>query len=102
MRIQYADYLLICSTFYLFLTLQYADMLINKKSSAGNWILRQCKNNYKIFIVVNSKWLYLLQDYKDTMEGATLSDRQASAYICDAGEESVGLRKKLAAQDSGE
>ncbi|CAL9003551.1 unnamed protein product [Prunus brigantina] len=86
-------------------------MLINKKSSAGNWILRQCKNNYKIFIVVNSKWLYLLQDYTDTMEGATLSDRQASAHICDAStggprnflaEESVGLRKKLAAQDSGE
>ncbi|CAL9003552.1 unnamed protein product [Prunus brigantina] len=41
-------------------------------------------------------------DYIDTIEGATLSDRQASAHICDAGEESVGLRKKLAAQDSGE
>ncbi|CAL2269438.1 unnamed protein product [Prunus armeniaca] len=43
-----------------------------------------------------------LLDYVDTMEGATLSDRQASAHICDVGEESVGLRKKLAAQDSGE
>ncbi|BBH06684.1 hypothetical protein Prudu_018406 [Prunus dulcis] len=41
-------------------------------------------------------------DYIDTMEGATLSDRQASAHIRNAGEESVGLRKKLAAQDSGE
>lgn len=30
------------------------------------------------------------------MEGATLSGRQASAYICDAGEELVALRKKLA------
>ncbi|XP_008218230.1 PREDICTED: uncharacterized protein LOC103318612 isoform X2 [Prunus mume] len=43
-----------------------------------------------------------LLDYIDTMKGATLSDRQASAHICDVGEESVGLRKKLAAQDSGE
>ena len=32
------------------------------------------------------------------MEGATLSGRQASAYICDAGEELVALRKKLAAE----
>lgn len=31
------------------------------------------------------------------MEGATLSGRQASAYICEAGEELVTLRKKLAA-----
>lgn len=30
------------------------------------------------------------------MEGATLSGRQASAYICDAGEELVAIRKKLA------
>ncbi|XP_016649545.1 PREDICTED: uncharacterized protein LOC103318612 isoform X1 [Prunus mume] len=44
----------------------------------------------------------VLGDYIDTMKGATLSDRQASAHICDVGEESVGLRKKLAAQDSGE
>ncbi|CAL2250995.1 unnamed protein product [Prunus armeniaca] len=44
----------------------------------------------------------VLGDYIDTMEGATLSDRQASAHICDVGEESVGLQKKLAAQDSGE
>lgn len=40
--------------------------------------------------------IYLLQDYIDSMEGATLSGRQASAYICDAGEELVTLRKKLA------
>ncbi|KAF4374398.1 hypothetical protein G4B88_026285 [Cannabis sativa] len=30
-----------------------------------------------------------------SMEGATLSGRQASAYICNAGEELVALRKKL-------
>lgn len=36
------------------------------------------------------------------MEGATLSGRQASAYICDAGEELVALRKKIAAIDSQE
>jgi zeta-carotene desaturase len=34
------------------------------------------------------------------MEGATLSGRQASACICDAGEELVALRKKLAAVES--
>lgn len=36
------------------------------------------------------------------MEGATLSGRQASAYICNAGEELVTLRKKLAAFESQE
>lgn len=30
------------------------------------------------------------------MEGATLSGRQASAYICDAGEDLVALQKKIA------
>jgi zeta-carotene desaturase len=38
------------------------------------------------------------QDYIDSMEGATLSGRQTSAYICDAGEELVALRKELVAQ----
>jgi len=37
-----------------------------------------------------------VQDYIDSMEGATLSGRQASAYICNAGEELVALRKKIA------
>lgn len=41
-----------------------------------------------------------MQDYIDSMEGATLSGRQASAYICDAGEELSALRKKLGALDS--
>lgn len=36
------------------------------------------------------------------MEGATLSGRQASAYICAGGEELVTLRKKLAADEFGE
>lgn len=38
-----------------------------------------------------------MQDYIDSMEGATLSGRQASAFICDAGEELVAIRKVLAA-----
>ena len=42
------------------------------------------------------------QDYIDSMEGATLSGRQASAYICGAGEELVELRNKLDAIDSQE
>lgn len=36
------------------------------------------------------------------MEGATLSGRQASAIICDAGEELVALRNALAATESQE
>ena len=36
-------------------------------------------------------------DYIDSMEGATLSGRQASGYTCIAGEELVALRKQLAA-----
>ncbi|XP_021891252.1 zeta-carotene desaturase, chloroplastic/chromoplastic [Carica papaya] len=38
---------------------------------------------------------YTKQDYIDSMEGATLSGRQASAYICDAGEDLLAMRKKL-------
>lgn len=34
------------------------------------------------------------------MEGATLSGRQASAYVCDAGEELFSLREKLPAVES--
>jgi len=34
------------------------------------------------------------------MEGATLSGRQAAAYICGAGEELAALRKKIAAVHS--
>lgn len=43
------------------------------------------------FIII----VIFVQDYIDSMEGATLSGRQASAYICDAGEGLVALRKKL-------
>ncbi|XP_057515788.1 zeta-carotene desaturase, chloroplastic/chromoplastic-like isoform X2 [Amaranthus tricolor] len=43
---------------------------------------------------------YTKQDYIDSMEDATLSGRQASAYICDAGEELVALRDKLPAIES--
>lgn len=53
------------------------------------------------FVIMNL-WFYVEQDYIDSMEGATLSGRQASAYICDAGEELVALRKKLAAAESPE
>lgn len=42
---------------------------------------------------------FRLQDYIDSMEGATLSGRRASAYICNAGEDLVELRKKLASQE---
>lgn len=43
-----------------------------------------------------------VQDYIDSMEGATLSGRQAAAYICDAGEELAVLRKKIATSDARE
>nr|ALE33748.1 zeta-carotene desaturase 1 [Erythranthe lewisii] len=39
---------------------------------------------------------YTKQDYIDSMEGATLSGRHASAYICDAGEDLIALRKDVA------
>jgi zeta-carotene desaturase len=34
------------------------------------------------------------------MEGATLSGRRTAAYICEAGEELLALRKKLMVDDS--
>lgn len=52
------------------------------------------KTPVKNFFLAGS---YTKQDYIDSMEGATLSGRQASAYICEAGEELVTLRKQLAA-----
>ncbi|XP_010934924.1 zeta-carotene desaturase, chloroplastic/chromoplastic isoform X2 [Elaeis guineensis] len=42
---------------------------------------------------------YTKQDYIDSMEGATLSGRQAAAYICSAGERLSALRKKLASSE---
>ncbi|CAA7395401.1 unnamed protein product [Spirodela intermedia] len=42
---------------------------------------------------------YTMQDYIDSMEGATLSGRQTAAYICDAGEELGALRAKLGASE---
>lgn len=53
------------------------------------------------FIIYLLAWLRIflfVQDYIDSMEGATLSGRQASAYICDAGEGLVALRKELDAE----
>lgn len=41
-----------------------------------------------------------VQDYIDSMEGATLSGRRTAAYICGAGEELLALRKKLVIEDS--
>lgn len=50
------------------------------------------KTPIKNFFLAGS---YTKQDYIDSMEGATLSGRQASSYICDAGEELAELNKKL-------
>ncbi|EOY11130.1 Zeta-carotene desaturase [Theobroma cacao] len=55
------------------------------------------KTPIKNFFLAGS---YTKQDYIDSMEGATLSGRQASAYICNAGEDLVALQKKLAAVGS--
>lgn len=52
------------------------------------------KTPVKNFFLAGS---YTKQDYIDSMEGATLSGRQAAAYVCSAGEELAALRKKLAA-----
>lgn len=51
------------------------------------------KTPVKNFFLAGS---YTKQDYIDSMEGATLSGRQAAAYICSAGEELAALRKELA------
>ncbi|PWA81616.1 zeta-carotene desaturase [Artemisia annua] len=55
------------------------------------------KTPVKNFFLAGS---YTKQDYIDSMEGATLSGRQASAFICDAGEELAALRKQLSAVES--
>ncbi|CAL1382104.1 unnamed protein product [Linum trigynum] len=57
------------------------------------------KTPVKNFFLAGS---YTKQDYIDSMEGATLSGRQASAYICQAGEELVALKKKMAAVDESQ
>lgn len=55
------------------------------------------KTPVKNFFLAGS---YTKQDYIDSMEGATLSGRQASAFICDAGEELAALSKQLATVES--
>lgn len=55
------------------------------------------KTPIKNFFLAGS---YTKQDYIDSMEGATLSGRQASAFVCDAGEELAALRKQIAAIQS--
>ncbi|KAL1211653.1 Zeta-carotene desaturase, chloroplastic/chromoplastic [Cardamine amara subsp. amara] len=55
------------------------------------------KTPIKNFFLAGS---YTKQDYIDSMEGATLSGRQASSYICDAGEELAELNKKLSSSSA--
>ena len=55
-------------------------------------------DSYEFWCTCTAERLNVFQDYIDSMEGATLSGRQASAYICDAGEELVALRKVLDAE----
>jgi zeta-carotene desaturase len=55
------------------------------------------KTPIKNFFLAGS---YTKQDYIDSMEGATLSGRQAAAYILDAGETLVELREKLLTYES--
>ncbi|KAK9050868.1 hypothetical protein SSX86_030162, partial [Deinandra increscens subsp. villosa] len=50
------------------------------------------KTPVKNFFLAGS---YTKQDYIDSMEGATLSGRHASEFICDAGEELAALTKQL-------
>ncbi|KAH9754188.1 Zeta-carotene desaturase [Citrus sinensis] len=54
------------------------------------------KTPVKNFFLVGS-YTKQVTVYNYSMEGATLSGRQASGYICNAGEELVALRKQLAA-----
>ncbi|KAK2978444.1 hypothetical protein RJ640_023603 [Escallonia rubra] len=57
------------------------------------------KTPVKNFFLAGS---YTKQDYIDSMEGATLSGRQASAFVCEAGEDLSALRKMIAATESQE
>nr|UOL49155.1 zeta-carotene desaturase [Chelidonium majus] len=57
------------------------------------------KTPVKNFFLAGS---YTKQDYIDSMEGATLSGRQASAYVCESGEELAALRKMLSAIEAQE
>ncbi|KAK3007777.1 hypothetical protein RJ639_014154, partial [Escallonia herrerae] len=57
------------------------------------------KTPVKNFFLAGS---YTKQDYIDSMEGATLSGRQASAFVCEAGEDLAALRKMIAATESQE
>ncbi|KAL8028793.1 hypothetical protein ABFX02_14G183900 [Erythranthe guttata] len=52
------------------------------------------KTPVKNFFLAGS---YTKQDFIDSMEGATLSGRHASAYICDAGQDLIALRKAVLA-----
>ncbi|KAI3980970.1 hypothetical protein MKX01_025535 [Papaver californicum] len=52
------------------------------------------KTPVKNFFLAGS---YTKQDYIDSMEGATLSGRQAAAYICNDGEDLLALRKQISA-----
>ncbi|RZC48882.1 hypothetical protein C5167_017309 [Papaver somniferum] len=52
------------------------------------------KTPVKNFFLAGS---YTKQDYIDSMEGATLSGRQAAAYICNGGEDLLALRKQISA-----
>jgi hypothetical protein len=54
------------------------------------------KKKHKRKTSMKSKWFYLVQDYIDSMKGATLSGTgklQTSPFICDAGVESQGHTK---------
>lgn len=55
------------------------------------------KTPIKNFFLAGS---YTKQDYIDSMEGATLSGRQAAAYVCSSGEELAALRKVIAAEQT--
>lgn len=55
--------------------------------------------NFKSFSNIEIVFVATMQDYIDSMEGATLSGRQAAAYICIAGEELASLQKKLVANE---
>ncbi|XP_010550937.1 PREDICTED: zeta-carotene desaturase, chloroplastic/chromoplastic [Tarenaya hassleriana] len=55
------------------------------------------KTPIKNFFLAGS---YTKQDYIDSMEGATLSGRQASAFICEAGTELAELSEKLSSSST--
>ncbi|KAF3673366.1 Zeta-carotene desaturase, chloroplastic/chromoplastic [Capsicum annuum] len=70
--------------------------------AGGRWQISRGISRVLYYVSISDFKMVGGEDYIDSMEGATLSGRQASAYICDAGEQLLALRKKIAVAELNE